>query len=69
MPYVDTDLLKENFIKMLNEYDGVTVSLSKIAVSIGQVIAKTPVMQEKWISVKNKLPKIMKEYWWHYRKI
>lgn len=30
MPYVDTDLLKENFIKMLNEYDGVTVSLSKM---------------------------------------
>lgn len=57
MPYVDTDLLKENFIKMLNEYDGVTVSLSKIAVSIGQVIAKTSAMQEKWINVKNELPK------------
>ena len=40
--YIDVELLKENFAKRLNQYDGITIKIDDAAVTLGLAIADTP---------------------------
>ena len=40
--YIDVELLKENFAKRLNQYDGVVIKIDDAAVSLGLAIGDTP---------------------------
>lgn len=42
MAYYDGELLKQNFGKALNEFEGLNVPLSEVAIKIGQAIKNTP---------------------------
>lgn len=59
MAYVNADILKENFIKMLNCFDGTTVLLSEIAISIGRVIEEAPTADVEEVRHGEWLPQIV----------
>lgn len=40
--YVDVEVLKENFAKRLNQYDGISINVDDVAVTLGLAIADTP---------------------------
>ena len=42
MAYYNGELLKQNFGKSLNEFEGINIPLSEVAIKIGQVIRDTP---------------------------
>ena len=42
MAYYNGELLKQNFGKALNEFEGLNVPLSEVAIKVGQAIKNTP---------------------------
>lgn len=47
MAYYNGDLLKQRFAKALNEFEGLNVPISEVAIKIGQVLRDTPTSDVK----------------------